>query len=195
MAKKNNNVELKYKIAVSGSAVLNHCGPENKGKFFSLGKEIARRGVVLLTGATTGTPQVVAEGAKKSGGFVIGLSPASSKIAHLKTYKLPVKYHDLIIYTGFDYSGRNLILTRSADAIIIICGRIGTLNEFTIAFEDNKPIGVLLGTGGTSALIPEIIKVAKRGMGKVVFASTPKALLDKLIPLIKKEEQKKNHNK
>ena len=59
-------------------------------------------------------------------------------------------YHDLIIYTGFDYSGRNLLLVRSADAVIEVCGRIGTLNEFTIAFEDQKPVGVLEHCGGTS---------------------------------------------
>src|SRR3989344_2867177 len=121
MAKKiknNNGVELKYKISVSGSAVIDHCGEQVRRKFFELGKEIAKRGIVLITGATTGAPQVVAEGAKKAGGFVIGLSPASSKIAHIKTYQLPTQYHDLIIYTGFDYSGRNLLLTRSADAVI-----------------------------------------------------------------------------
>ena len=95
-------------------------------------------------------PVCRAKGAKLAGGIVIGLSPAESKAAHIGTYHLPLDYHDLIIYTGFGYSGRNLLLTRSADAVITIYGRIGTLNEFTIAFEDKKPQGVLTGTGGTS---------------------------------------------
>jgi len=81
---------------------------------------------------------------------VIGFSPAASEKAHVKSYRLPTDFHDVIVYTGFNYSGRNLILTRSSDAVIIICGRMGTLNEFSIAFEDNKPIGVLTGSGGTA---------------------------------------------
>jgi ATP-dependent exoDNAse (exonuclease V) beta subunit len=50
---------------------------------------------------------------------------------------------DWIIYTGFGYPGRDLLITRSSDAVICGCGRIGTIHEFTVAFEDGKPIGVL----------------------------------------------------
>ena len=38
-------------------------------------------------------------------------------------------------------------MTRTSDAIFLGCGRIGTIHEFTIAFEDNKPIGILEGSG------------------------------------------------
>ena len=86
---------------------------------------------VTVTGATTGAPFWAAKGAKEAGGIVIGISPASTKREHVKTYGLPVEYHDLIIYTGFGYAGRNLLFTRSADAVITVAGRIGTLNEFT----------------------------------------------------------------
>jgi uncharacterized protein (TIGR00725 family) len=98
-------------------------------------------------------------------------------------------YHDLIIYTGFGYSGRNLLLTRSSDAVITVCGRIGTLNEFTDAFEDNKPQGVLSGTGGTSELIPKILDEAHRGYGRVVFDGDPAKLLDKVVTMIQEEEE------
>ena len=118
-----------------------------------------------------------------------GLSPAATKLHHVKTYHLPVDYHDLIIYTGFGYSGRNLLLTRSADAIVTVCGRIGTLNEFTDAFEDQKPQGILTGTGGTTDMIKDIIEKAERGMGKVVFDSDPVRLLEKLMALITAEER------
>jgi len=154
----------------------------------AMGREIAKRGLVLVTGATTGIPYWAAKGAKLEGGMVIGLSPAASKAAHLKTYHLPVDYHDLIIYTGFEYAGRNLLLTRSADAVITICGRIGTLNEFTIAFEDQKPIGVLEGTGGTADMLRGLLERSHRGPGKVIFSKDPADLLDRLIDLIEKEE-------
>ncbi len=103
----------------------------------------------------------------------------------MKTYRLPTDYHDLIIYTGFDYSGRNLLLTRSADAVITIYGRIGTLNEFTIAFEDKKPQGVLTGTGGMSDELQHILELAHRGNGHVIFDPDPKSLIEKVIAEIK----------
>lgn len=186
----NNNYHLKYKICVSGAAETKHCLPGTKEKAEMIGRLVAENNMILVTGATTGIPYWSAKGAKEAGGMVIGLSPASSKEAHIKTYHLPVDYHDLIIYTGFDYSGRNLLLTRSADAVITIYGRIGTLNEFTIAFEDQKPQGVLTGVGGTSDMIEGILKQAHRGMGKVSFDSDPKALFKKVITAINNEEKK-----
>jgi hypothetical protein len=104
---------------------------------------------------------------------------------------LPIDYHDLIIYTGFGYSGRNLLLTRSSDAVVTVYGRIGTLNEFTIAFEDKKPQGVLTGTGGTSDELEHILKIAHRGNGKAVFDPDPKTLIKKIVALIHKEEKKR----
>ncbi len=147
------------------------------------------QGAVLLTGATTGAPYWAAIGAKEAGGFVIGLSPAVSEMEHVKKYRLPVDYHDMIIYTGFGYSGRNLFLTRSADGVIFTCGRMGTVNEFTIAFEDEKPIGVLTNQSWmTDDIIKKIIKEAHRGSGKVVYDSDPKRLVGKVINLIRKEK-------
>lgn len=146
------------------------------------------RGAVLVTGATTGAPYWAAIGAKEAGGFVIGLSPASSEIEHVKKYKLPIDYHDVIIYTGFGYSGRNLLLTRSSDAVLLTCGRIGTLNEFTIAFEDDKPIGILTKTGGMADELEDILEKAHRGRGKVIFDSDPQRLVDKILKMVKKEK-------
>jgi uncharacterized protein (TIGR00725 family) len=181
---------LKYKICISGSAVADVATPGTQAKTELMGRLIAERGMVLVTGATTGIPYWAAKGAKQAGGIVIGLSPAASKLAHVKTYHLPLDYHDLIVYTGFDYSGRNLLLTRTADAVITICGRVGTLNEFTIAFEDHKPQGVLTGTGGESDEIERILKIAHRGMGKVVFDSDPVRLLDKVQKMIEEDEKR-----
>ncbi len=181
---------LKYKICVSGSADTSHCPEGTTEKAYEMGKLIAEHNIVLVTGATTGIPFWSAKGAKEAGGIVIGLSPAASKLAHIKSYRLPVDFHDLIVYTGFDYAGRNLLLTRSADAVITIAGRIGTLNEFTIAFEDRKPQGVLTGTGGLSDMYPEILKTAGRGLGAgVIFESDPSKLLDGIIALIQKAEK------
>lgn len=172
---------LKPKIAVSGAAETGHCEPHALECAFELGRLIAQRGIILVTGATTGAPQWAAKGAKSAGGFVIGISPAISKEHHLSTYHLPVDYHDVVLFTGLGYSGRNLYVIRAADAVITVCGRIGTLNEFTDAFEDGKPQGVLTGSGGTTDLIPQILEKADRGRGRVIFDADPKALLEKVI--------------
>jgi len=177
-----------YKIAVSGSAIDN-CPPGAFKKAEEIGYQIAKQGCTLLTGATIGIPDYATRGAKRGKGMSIGFSPAATKREHLNTYRLPTHNMDLIIYTGADYSGRNLILTRSADAVIEICGRVGTLNEFTIAFEDKKPIGVLVGTGGTSDEIKYILKVSKRGKKDIIFENDPTMLVKKLILLLKKKDR------
>ncbi len=179
---------LKYKICVSGAAETGHCAEGSLEKAKELGKEIVRQGGVLVTGATSGVPYWAAIGAKEEGGISIGLSPAASEKAHVKSYKLPTDYFDLIIYTGFEYAGRNLLLTRSSDAVIIVCGRMGTLNEFTIAYEDHKPIGVLTGTGGMADMIKEIVEKSHRKDTKIIYDSDPKTLVEKLIELVQKEK-------
>lgn len=186
---------LKYKICVSGAAETGHCSGDALEKTERLGKLIAEHGIVLVTGATTGAPYWAAKGAKTAGGFVVGISPAASKEEHVNVYKLPMDYHDLIIYTGFNYSGRNLLLTRSSDAIITICGRMGTLNEFTIGFEDQKPQGVLTGTGGIADMLEDIVGKANRGPGKVIFDSDPEKLLEQIISMVEKEEKQIKNRK
>ncbi|MBI5787070.1 MAG: LOG family protein [Candidatus Niyogibacteria bacterium] len=188
MMKPSPHSHLKFKIAVSGAAETGHCAPDALEKAKELGREIVRHNAVLVNGATTGFPYWAAIGAKEEGGFTIGLSPAATEKEHVEKYNLPVDYMDMIVYTGFDYSGRNLLLTRSADAVVIGCGRMGTLNEFTIAFEDKMPIGVLVETGGTADLIQKIVEESHRGPGNIVYNSDPKKLIEELIELIRKEK-------
>lgn len=195
MAKILDTHHLKHKIGVSGAAETGHCAPNALQMAEEVGREIAKAGLVLVTGATTGIPYWAAKGAKAEGGIVIGVSPGKSYADHLHRYHLPIDYHDLIIYTGFDYSGRNLLLTRSVDAIVTICGRMGTLNEFTIAYEDAKPIGVLEKSGGTADLVGEIVEKTHKPMPNVVYDANPKMLIDKLIKVIERVEAENGKNR
>jgi hypothetical protein len=178
------------KIAVSGAAELDVCSKNAAKLAKEVGKEIIRQKCILVTGATTGIPYYAAKGAKEVGGISIGFSPAVSRLAHIKSYKLPIDAFDVMVYTGFDYAGRNLLMTRAADGVIVICGRMGTLNEFTIAFEDQKPLGVLEGSGGTADRIRELTKGPFRGQKKIVYDRDPKKLVKKLIKLIKRSYKK-----
>jgi hypothetical protein len=171
---------------------MSHCCKNIEKISEEIGKEIARRHCVLVTGATTGVPYFAALGCKKVKGFSVGFSPAVSEAAHLKTYKLPISPFDVIIYTGADYVGRNVIMTKSVDGVIIICGRMGTLHEFTTAFEIQKPIGVLEGTGGTADKIRMIVTGPARKAREIIYETNPQKLVQRLIEQIKKEKRSSN---
>lgn len=179
------------KICVSGAAETGHCGIDALDKAKELGHEIAKQGAVLVTGATTGFPLWVAMGFKEAGGmYSIGFSPAASEKEHVEVYKLPLDYMDLMVYTGFGYPGRDLLLTRSADAVICGCGRIGTIHEFTVAFEDGKPIGIYEGPWEMGDQIKEIVQKSHRVNPKIVTGEDPKKLVEAVILLVKKDKEK-----
>ena len=180
---------LKLKIGVSGAAETGTCGINALDESKELGREIIRQGGIIVTGASTGFPLWSAMGAKEEKGVSIGISPASNENEHVETYRLPLDYMDLIIYTGFGFPGRDLLFTRSCDAVIIGCGRIGTVHEFTIAFEDGKPIGVLEGEWTMAETIKDIIARGNRPNDKIVFDSDPKKLVEKVIALIEKDKK------
>ncbi len=200
MTEEKKHQHAKMKICISGAAETGHCGFDALENAKELGREIIRQGAVITTGATTGFPMWSAMGAKEVDGSIsIGLSPATTEREHVEVYRLPLDYMDIIIYTGFGYSGRNLLLTRSSDAVIVGCGRVGTINEFTIAFEDNKPVGVLEGVWETDEVIRNILEKGHRGMDNVVFDKDPKELVKKVIELVEKQKMSdrpvyKNHD-
>src|SRR5207244_2126536 len=138
-------MKTKYQICFSGSAKGSSIGPAVK-LAADAAREVVKRGHIVISGATRHLPYAAAKAAQLAGGdpvTSIGFSPAASRLAHVKKYQLPIDAYDVIVYTGFEYTGRNLLLVRSSDAVVMVGGRIGTLNEFTIALEEHKPIGVL----------------------------------------------------
>lgn len=181
---------LKVKIGISGAAETGTCGLHALDAAKGLGREVIKQGGIVVTGATTGFPLWASMGAKEENGIVIGLSPAMSEHEHIETYRLPLDYTDLIIYTGFGFPGRDLLFTRSCDAILIGCGRIGTIHEFTIAFEDGKPIGILEGEWTMDETIKEIMERGNRPTDKVIFDSDPARLVAKILEMVAKDKAK-----
>jgi len=176
-----------YQICVSGAAK----GPSaERGDELAheIGAAIAKAGHTLLTGATSGLPNAAAEGYKKAGGKMsLGLSPASTKIEHVMKYRLPTNAYDAILYTSLHYGGRDALLINSADAVVTIGGRLGTLHEFTIAAENHTPIGVLEGAGGISSQIDMLLKLLPNANPDyVIFEEDPDKLIAKLTALLDK---------
>lgn len=175
---------LKYSICISGAA-----SGETLKKSAKLAEElgvaIAKNGHIITTGATIGLPYLAAKGAKRAGGMSIGFSPAESLRAHIRKYRLPHDCYDFINFTGLHYVGRDLYLVQSSDAVITVGGRFGSLHEFTSALEGHKPCGVLIGSGGTADLIPELMRTLEPPNGDlVIFDDDPDRLVKRIIKLL-----------
>ena len=171
-----------YQFCVSGAA-RGESVEESRELAYLIGKELARRGHSLLSGATVGLPNYAAQGYKENGGSMsVGISPASSKVEHVLKYCLPTEYYDTIIYSGLHYVGRDTLLITSSDAVISIGGRLGTLHEFTISIESDTPIAFFHGSGGISEEISSLIEMSKplRRNAFIRFADNSKELIDDL---------------
>ena len=167
---------MKTKIGVMGSAEEAAAVLE---KANALGRAIADRDAILLTGATTGLVYQTGRAAHEAGAMHIGISPAHHEREHLEKYELPVDACDAIIYTGFGLKGRNVVLVRSCDIVIFIAGSIGSLNEFTIAYDEGKIIGCLTGTGGVADEIKRLTQtLQKETKSRLFYEDDPEKVLD-----------------
>lgn len=184
--------EKKIVISVSGAAEVAHCGPESPNIAKEIGREIARQGCVLSTGATSGFPHSAAQGYKEAKGiFSLGLSPAANEKEHTDLYLLPLDSCDVVIFTGFGFPVRDIMLVKSSDAMVLGCGRIGTIHEFTVAFESNMPIGILEGPWATDKVIRDILRNSNRTNPNVIFESDPKRMIERLKEMVKANTNRK----
>ena len=159
---------LTTKIGVMGSAEP-PATPEIEQTAMALGKAIAERELILLTGATTGVIYLVGKTAREAGAFHLGISPGENQSEHRQIFGLPVDACDALIYTGFGLKGRNVVLVRSCDVVIFIAGSIGSLNEFTIAYDEGKIIGCLTGTGGAADEVSRISETFQKPTRSRIF--------------------------
>ncbi len=182
---------MKYQICLSGSSSRSTSDHLNR-LAFEIGKEIAKQGQTLVTGATVGLPHYSVIGFKSvnnATGLTVGFSPASSYREHISVYKLPIKEFDYIHYTGMAYVGRDTQLVRSSDAVIVVGGRMGSLHELTTAIESRKVIGVLIGSGGVADYIQEMIKNIDSPHMNIIFEADPRQLVAKVVMAINKKYQ------
>lgn len=172
---------VQIRIGVMGSAA-DDVDPSVKEICRRLGAAIAMRGCCLLTGACPGVPHEVVLAAKRAGGHVVGISPASSLKEHVERYGSPHREYDVLIFTGLGLMGRELVNIHSSDIVIVLCGRSGTLGEFAIAYEEGKLIGVLTGTGGITTALPALeASLNKRTGSEVIYESDPDVLVERLL--------------
>lgn len=172
--------DMKIKIGIMGSAESSESALRQKAE--ALGRAIARYDPILLTGATTGLVYVSGKAAHDAGALHIGVSPAADEREHAERYRLPIDACDAIIYTGFGLKGRNVVLVRSCDIVLFIAGSIGSLNEFTIAYDEGKVIGCLTGSGGVADEARKIVEtLQKQTKARVLYGDDPIRLIDECL--------------
>lgn len=129
-----------------------------------VGKGIARRGGIVICGGLKGVMEAACKGAKLENGLTIGVIPGTQKSD-------ANKFVDLPIVTGLG-EARNSVIVRTADVVIAVGGKYGTLSEISFALAFGKPV-IGLNTW-------ENIK-------GIIYMDTPFSAVEKAFNLFKKD--------
>ncbi|MBV8983259.1 MAG: TIGR00725 family protein [Acidimicrobiia bacterium] len=97
-----------------------------------VGRELARRGAVVLCGGLGGVMEAACRGAKAEGGTTVGILPTDDR-RHAN------EYVDIAIATGMG-EARNALVVRAADVVLAIDGEFGTLSEIALALRTGTPV-------------------------------------------------------
>jgi len=103
------------------------CTAEEALLAYDVGREIARRGAVLICGGLGGVMEAACRGAVDCGGTTVGIMPGTSS-AEANAYVT------VAVVTGMG-EARNVIVASSGDAVIAVGGELGTLSEIALALK------------------------------------------------------------
>jgi len=121
-------------LAVIGAG---HCDAATAERAREVGRRLAERGCVLLTGGLGGVMEAASRGAAEAGGLVLAVLPGadpSTANPHVA----------LAVASGMG-DARNAILANTAEAFVAIAGEHGTLSEIAFALKRGKRV-VSLGS-------------------------------------------------
>jgi len=119
----------KFRVAVIGGGT---CSKEQAAAARAVGAELVRKDCIVVTGGLGGIMAAACAGAKSEGGLTVGILPGfSAQEAN--------EYVDLPIVTGLSHA-RNVLVVRSADGIIAVGGRYGTLSEIALSLNMGIPV-------------------------------------------------------
>jgi uncharacterized protein (TIGR00725 family) len=140
-----------------------------------VGRLVAERGGVIVSGGLGGVMEAASRGAKEAGGLTLGFLPSMNK-------STGNAFLDIVLPTGLGRA-RNLITARGCDAIVMIGGGCGTLNELTISYAEGRPVIILRGSGGWADRIEPVLYdghyLDDRKTVSIDFADTPAEVVDK----------------
>jgi uncharacterized protein (TIGR00725 family) len=146
----------------------------------TLGKALANRNCVVITGGNGGLMTVVSEAVTKGGGITVGIIAHELEDAG-QDHRLYNPYNTIRIKTGQTYTARSPTVVRSSDAIIMVAGGVGTFTELAMAYNLRKPIVVLTGTGLMADRIAKIFPdgyMDHRKLTRLFFTDDPIEAVD-----------------
>jgi len=147
----------------------NHCPKEAYDLAYKVGREVAKRNGIVITGGLGGVMEAVCKGAKDAGGLSVGIVPQEDD-------SLANPYADIVIPTGIGYA-RDFINIYAADAVIVVGGGAGTLIEVSAAYLKSKPIFALAGSGGVADKFADTF-IDDRKNVKVKLVRTPAKVVE-----------------
>jgi uncharacterized protein (TIGR00725 family) len=122
-------MDSKMRIGVIGAS---SCSAKLAQTAYTVGKLIAENGAILICGGMGGVMEAACRGAVEAGGMTVGILPGSSAKEGNEFLTVPV-------VTGLGYA-RNSIVVQSAQVLIAIGGKYGTLSEIAYAAGFGIPI-------------------------------------------------------
>jgi uncharacterized protein (TIGR00725 family) len=116
-------------IAVIGDS---SCSPEEARLAETVGELLAQQGVTVICGGLGGVMEAACRGAKSKGGQTVGILPGQDSNTANPWVDVPV-----VTSLG---EARNVVVVKSAQAVIAIGGRYGTLSEIAYALKSGIPV-------------------------------------------------------
>jgi hypothetical protein len=137
-------------------------GSEWESAAEEVGRLLAERGCVVVTGGLDEVMAAAHRGAKAVGGTTIAILPGESRAA-----ANPWAEH--VVVTGIGHA-RNLAVAASGDAVIAVGGSHGTVSEMALALRLGRRVVALDGApdvaGAVRAATPaEAVDLALRDLG------------------------------
>lgn len=108
------------------------CNKEVEQMAYNLGIKLAKVVDVLVCGGLCGTMMAVCSGFKAYGGVTIGILPGYDK-------KDANRFVDIAIPTGIGLA-RNVLVVKSAEAVVALPGEAGTLSEIAYCLQFGIPV-------------------------------------------------------
>jgi uncharacterized protein (TIGR00725 family) len=121
-------------VAVVGGGV---CSAKEAALAEAVGRGLAGAGATLICGGLGGVMAAACRGARSAGGLTIGVLPGYRATDANPDVGVP-------IVTGMG-EARNIIIVRTASAVIAVGGEFGTLSEIAFALKLGRPV-IGLGT-------------------------------------------------
>ena len=153
-------------IAVIGNS---SCSPKEAKLAETVGALLAQQGVTVICGGLGGVMEAVCRGAKSKGGSTIGILPGQDS-------SMANPWVDIAVATGLG-EARNVVVVKSAQAVIAIGGSYGTLSEIAFALKSSSPV-IGLNTWSLSR--------NKREDDSIIRVQSAGDAVDKAISLVKR---------